>query len=187
MEYRFALKFVLPASPRPIDEFVGQLGEAGCGGASVTQARRIALEFAREADSAESAILSALATVRAVIPGAQLLEVTPDFVGLSDIARCVGVSRQNMRKLMLTHTAHFPIPVHEGSAALWHLAPVLAWLRDRAGYAIPATLLEVAHIAMQVNLAKEACQIERSAHSERMELLASAASAEEAAMTARPR
>jgi hypothetical protein len=33
--------------------------------------------------------------------------------------------RAAMRKLMLAHREQFPAPVHEGSAALWHLAPVL--------------------------------------------------------------
>ncbi len=42
----------------------------------------------------------------------------------------------------------------------WHLSPVLLWLRERANYTIPPALLEVAHIAMQINLAKEASQIE---------------------------
>lgn len=174
MDYEFTLKFTLPANHPPVEDLVERLGEAGCDDAlvGIGQANRIALEFTREADSAKSAIFSALATVKAAIPGAKLLEVTPDFVGLSDVAERVGVSRQNMRKLMLAHKNHFPVPVHEGSAALWHLAPVLAWLRERADYAIPASLLEVAHIAMQINLAKEANQIERNVHKELIELVA---------------
>ncbi|CFN55919.1 DNA-binding protein [Bordetella pertussis] len=32
------------------------------------------------------------------------------------MAQIVGVSRQNMRKLMLAHPATFPAPIHEGSA-----------------------------------------------------------------------
>jgi hypothetical protein len=173
MEYEFTLKFALPANHGPINELVERLGEAGCEDAlvGIGQAGRIALEFTRDADSAKSAILSALAAVKAAIPGAKLLEVTPDFVGLTDIADCVGVTRQNMRKLMLAHKDHFPVPVHEGSAALWHLAPVLAWLHERANYTIPSTLLDVAHMAMQINLAKEAIQIERSVQRELVELV----------------
>jgi hypothetical protein len=174
MEYDFTLKFALPKNHPPADELVEQLGAAGCEDAlvGVGQAGRIALDFTREADSAKSAIYSALAAIKTAIPGAKLLEVTPDFVGLSDIADHVGVTRQNMRKLMLAHKDHFPVPVHEGSAALWHLSPVLSWLRDRADYRIPATLLEVAHIAMQINLAKEASQIEQPVPRELVELVA---------------
>jgi hypothetical protein len=174
MEYEFTLKFALPANHRPIDDLVERLGENGCEDAlvGIGQTGRIGLDFNREADSAKSAIFSALAAVKTAIPGAKLLEVTPDFVGLSDIADCVGVTRQNMRKLTVTHKDHFPVPVHEGRAALWHLSPVLLWLRERANYSIPPVLLEVAHIAMQINLAKEASQIERSAQKELFELVA---------------
>ena len=105
MEYEFTLKFALPATHESVDELVERLGAAGCEDAlvGIGQAGRIALEFTRDADSAKNAIFSALAAIKTAIPGAKLLEVTPDFVGLTDIADCVGVSRQNMRKLMLAH------------------------------------------------------------------------------------
>jgi len=62
--------------------------------------------------------------------------------------------------------------VHEGNAALWHLSPVLTWLQERAHYTIPSTLLAVAHIAMQINLTKEASQIERGVQRELVESVA---------------
>jgi hypothetical protein len=174
MEFEFTLKFALPAGHAPSDELVERLGAAGCEDAlvGIGQVGRIALAFTREADSAKSAIFSALGAVKTAIPGAKLLEVTPDFVGLTDIAERVGVSRQAMRKLMLAHREEFPAPVHEGSAALWHLAPVLAWLQERGTYAIPSTLREVAHLAMQINLTKEASQIEQAVRGELLELVA---------------
>jgi hypothetical protein len=72
------------------------------------------------------------------------------------VADVVGVSRQNMRKLMLSHATSFPVPVHEGSSALWHLADVLLWLRTKGTYQLEPSVLEVASTAKQVNLAKEA-------------------------------
>jgi hypothetical protein len=60
-----------------------------------------------------------------------------------------------MRKLMLAHSTSFPMPLHEGSAAVWHLAPVLEWLKQRGTYRIEQTMYEVAYTAVQVNLAKE--------------------------------
>ncbi len=104
MEYEFTLKFALPANQGPTDELVERLGEAGCDDAlvGIGHAGRVALEFTRAADSAKQAIFSALTAVKTAIPDAMLLEVTPDFVGLTDIADYVGVTRQNMRKLMLT-------------------------------------------------------------------------------------
>jgi hypothetical protein len=162
MEYEFTLKFKLAPDGADTDELVERLGIAGCDDAlvGIGQPGRIALQFTRNADSAEKAIISALKDVKSVIPEARLLEVDPDFVGLTDVAEMVGVTRQNMRKLMLAHSDSFPAAVHEGSTALWHLAHVLQWLNDRDGYRIEQSLLDVAYIAMQINLTKEAGQLE---------------------------
>jgi hypothetical protein len=161
MDYEFTLKFKLAADNGDADDLVERLGEAGCNDAlvGIGQPGRIALNFIRSADSAEKAIIGALRDVKRAIPEASLLEVRPDYVGLSDVAEVVGVTRQNMRKLMLTHSETFPAPVHDANAAMWHLAPVLQWLKQRDGYRIEQRLLDVAHIAMQINLAKAASQI----------------------------
>ena len=158
MEYDFTLKFKLATDDVDVDLLVERLGEAGCDDAlvGVGQPGRIALDFTREAKSAEVAIVSALGNVKKAIPDAKLVEVGPDFVGLSDVAEIIGVTRQNMRKLMLAHVTTFPMPIHEGSAAVWHLAPVLKWLKERGTYRFEQAVFEVAYTAMQVNLAKEA-------------------------------
>lgn len=106
---------------------------------------------------------SALADVRSAVPSARLIEVAPDLVGLSDVAGIIGVSRQNMRKLMLTHPGSFPAPVHEGSASIWHLADLLAWLQAKGGCALADDIFEVARVALQVNVAKEGRRLPRSA------------------------
>lgn len=105
--------------------------------------------------SSGQAVISALENVKHAIPDAELIEASPDLAGLTDIAEVVGVTRQNIRKLMLAHAKTFPAPVHEGSTSLWHLAPVLEWLRVRAGYEIEPRLFEISRIAMQINVAKE--------------------------------
>ncbi len=168
MEYEFILRFRLPADDADVDDIVGRLGAAGCDDAlvGIGQPGRLALDFAREAASAKRAVISALKDVKKAVPGAQLIEVSPDFVGLTDVAELIGVSRQNMRKLMLTHVDSFPAPVHEGSPALWHLAPVLQWLGNRGAYRVEQALLDVAHIAMQINLAKEANGLETPVRAE---------------------
>jgi predicted DNA-binding transcriptional regulator AlpA len=162
MEFEFGMKFRVGADSADMDALVERLGEAGCDDAviGVGQPGRIALDFAREAPSVKGAIISALRDVKSAIPDAELIEVTPDFVGLTDVAELVGVSRQNMRKLMLTHAATFPVPVHEGSTSVWHLAHVLQWLLGRSDYPIKRQLLDVASMAMQINLAKEAQRLE---------------------------
>src|SRR5690606_35576031 len=81
-----------------------------------------------------------------------------------DISRLVGVSRQNMRKLMLNHVSDFPSPVHAGSTAIWHLAAVLEWLIER-GYTIEQQLLDIARMARQVNLVKELQHLDQALES----------------------
>ncbi|XBS68769.1 DNA-binding protein [Acerihabitans sp. KWT182] len=157
MEYTFTLKYQLSAEEDGPDEIVERLGEAGCDDAlvGVGLPGRLALEFVRESGSAEAAISSALEDVRRAVPSAELIEVGPDLVGLTDAAEMVGVTRQNMRKLMLAHPGHFPAPIHEGSASVWHLADILSWLQSRGSYVLTQEALELAEAAMNVNVAKE--------------------------------
>jgi predicted DNA-binding transcriptional regulator AlpA len=155
-EYTFTLKYRLPADEADMDALAEKLGEAGCTDAllGIGIPGRLALEFTREADSAMAAIRSALADVKAALPSATLVEAEPDFVGLTDVADLMNVTRQAMRKLMLAHH-DFPLPVHEGNASLWHLADVLAWLKDRKGYEPDQSLRETAAATLEVNMAKE--------------------------------
>jgi predicted DNA-binding transcriptional regulator AlpA len=157
MEYSFTLKYQLADDDRDADGLIERLGEGGCDDAlvGIGQPGRVALEFARDADNADAAVRSALADVRKAIPSATLIEVAPDLVGLSDVAELVGVSRQNMRKLMLTYAGSFPAPVHEGSSSIWHLADVLAWLHAKGGYTLTQDVFEVSKVALQINVAKE--------------------------------
>ena len=108
----------------------------------------------------------ALADVRRAVPSARLIEVAPDLVGLTDVAEIVGVSRQNMRKLMLANPGSFPAPVHEGSASIWHLADVLAWLKAKGSYSMTQAMFEVAQVALQVNAAKEGRRLQLSVFQE---------------------
>ncbi|MBS7689761.1 DNA-binding protein [Pseudomonas lalucatii] len=168
MEYIFTLKYQLADDDRGLEALVERLGEAGCDDAliGIGQPGRLALEFTREAENAEAAVRSALADVRSAVPSARLIEVAPDLVGLTDVAEIVGVSRQNMRKLMLAYPSSFPTPVHEGSASIWHLADVLTWLQAKGSYLLPGGVLDVAQVALQVNLAKEERRLTRPAAKE---------------------
>lgn len=168
MEYTFALKYQLADDDRDPDTLVERLGEAGCDDAlvGIGQPGRMVLEFTREAADAGAAVRSALADMRRATPSAKLIEVAPDLVGLTDVAEIVGVSRQNMRKLMLAHPDSFPAPVHEGSASIWHLADVLAWLQAKGSYALTKDVLDVARVALRVNVAKEGRRLPRSASRE---------------------
>ncbi len=156
-EYEFVLKFRLPNAELGDDALINALAEAGCDDATVGlgQPGRIALDFTREAKTAEAAIVSAMRAVQKAIPGAELVEAAPDFVGLTDIADLVGCSRQNMRKLVVGNASTFPLAVHEGTQSLWRLRPVLSWFADTQQRAVNRSLLEVAEVTMKLNIAKE--------------------------------
>ena len=110
----------------------------------IGQPGRLALEFTRDAPDAVKSVLSALA----------------------DVAQIVGVSRQNMHKLMLAYPSSFPTPVHEGSTSIWHLADVLSWLQARGNYSLTKDVLDVAQVALQVNVAKEGRRLPNQAFKE---------------------
>lgn len=161
MEFTFTLKYQLSGEDNNPGELVERLGTEGCDDALVGTGLpgRIALEFTRAAPSAMVAMVSALSDVKRAIPGARLIEAAPDFVGLSDVADVVGVTRQNMRKLWVSHSTTFPMPVHEGASTVWHLADILAWLAKRGTYKLSRALIEVAVTSKQINLARQAPQI----------------------------
>lgn len=161
-EYDFTLKFSLPNIEADAEAYVEALAEAGCDDAiiGIGQKGKIALQFYREAENAYEAILSAIREIKSVIPSAKLIEATPDLVGLSEIADIMGVSRQNVRKLMLAHIQTFPDPVHTGSSSIWHLANVLQWFESRQQKQISNNIKEIAEANMQVNLAKESKKLD---------------------------
>lgn len=160
-EYDFILKFRLPETDADSEQFVDALAEAGCDDAAVGigQRGRIALNFTRKARSALDAVRSAVRDVKRAIPGVQLVEASPDFVGLSDVADLVGCTRQNMRKLMITNSATFPVAVHEGSQSIWHLHPVLDWFATTQKRPIDRALVEVSAVTMKVNIASDARRV----------------------------
>jgi predicted DNA-binding transcriptional regulator AlpA len=161
-EYDFILKFDLPDHDADPEQYVDDLYASGCDDANVGigVTGRIALNFIREAPSANDAVTSAINDVQKAIPGARLIEATPDLVGITDIAEIIGCSRQNMRKIIVTHKAAFPSPVHEGSAVIWHLSKVLKWLKSNGNYEIDDSLLEVSSINMKVNVTAQFKEIQ---------------------------
>ena len=145
-EYSFTLKFNFSDPQINSDSYIEQLYEAGCDDALIGIGKQgsIALEFIRSAASAFEAVSSAIVDVKKVIPDAILIEATPDFVGLTDTAKILGCSRQNIRNLIFNGDPRSPSPVYEGTPSIWHLAELLTWLREDKAYSIDDSLLEVA-------------------------------------------
>ena len=153
--YEFTLKFDLQNKDADPEQYVEALGGQGCDDALIGFGKfgSIALTFDRDAETAHAAISSAISDIKAVIPKARLCEAGPDLVGLSDIAKAIQCSRQNVRKLLVT-AENAPRPVHGGNPALWHLADVLKWLKVEKNYEIDETMLAVAELMMPLNALK---------------------------------
>lgn len=158
-EYQFELTFKLPHGEEP-DQYFAAL-EGSCSDAIVGtgQSGYMAFDFNRESSSAYEAIVSAVADVKKVIPKVSLVEATPDFVGLTDVADLLGFTRQYMRKLMVKSGAGFPSPVHEGKPSIWHLSNILIWMKENNKYEVEDTLIDVANINKKFNLVKELNQV----------------------------
>jgi hypothetical protein len=151
--YSFELSFKLPEVNADGEHYLDALYEAGCDDASIGIGRKgyIGCDFSREATTIEEAVESAIRNVREAIPGAQLVNVGPDWVGVSDIAAILECSRQNIRQLLETTDGTAPIPAYIGKRDMWHFAEVLTWLRDEKGRPIEPEMIEVATHAMQFN------------------------------------
>jgi hypothetical protein len=154
-DYEFTLRFALRggvADPKPhvvalkrpglLDVVIVDSGKHG----------RLALGFTRSARSADQAVQSALDDVRKAVRAAQLIEVCPDLMGLSDIAYWAGCTRQNLRKLSMGGSG-FPLAMHEGNPELFHLADVLAWVKRSGRARVPGAVVEMAETARAVNVA----------------------------------
>jgi len=156
--WEFILKFRLPTSDSAPAEWLDALFEAGCDDATVGVGKNgsIALDFSRDAPSAEEAVRSAIHDVQRAIPGAELTEISPDLVNLADVADIVGCSRQNIRKYAAgeakTVKTPFPEPVYTGNPSLWRLAEVLAWLDRNTELHPPAQVSGLVRVTSKMNL-----------------------------------
>lgn len=165
-QYDFTLKYRLGDTDEDAEKHLEALAQSGCEDAlvGIGQSGRISLNFIRESESALEAIAGAISNVQEAIPEAKLVEATPDFVGITDIAELLGFSRQYMRKLIETSGASFPEPVHEGKPSLWHLTDILAWFSERESRDIQSEVFEVSQINMQLNVYRSCMKATASFH-----------------------
>ena len=156
-EYDFTLKFNLPEARAISEDYLESLATVGCDDAlvGVGQPGKIALNFIREATSAKVAVYSAIKDVKRAIPQAVLIEVSPDCIGLTEVAKIVGCTRQNLRNLIIKGEAKSPSPIYGGTPSIWHLADILGWLCEQKQYAIDPNLLELAKVNKDLNIARE--------------------------------
>ena len=164
--YEYTLTFSLPESSDSPEDYLDALFEAGCDDALIALGGTgsIAIDFIRAAETAESAVQSAIAQVQLAIPGAELLELKPDLVGITDIAELANCSRQNIRKFVIDTKALFPQPSVSGSVPLWHFYEVGNWLINNPRVKSKPQLesVEIAKIAFQINIDAQRKRFNRS-------------------------
>jgi len=127
-EYAFSLTFHLPDPKADPENLLDALYEAGCDDALVGTGLHgtIGLDFQRAASSARRAIDSAVRDVTKAVPDAELIEISPDYIGVTEIAELLGCTRQNARKLVANTT--FPPAMHlSGHASIWRAVDVVDW------------------------------------------------------------
>ena len=154
--YEFTLTFSLSRDTGNPEECLNALYEAGCDDALVGTGMMgsIALNFSRAAKSAEDAIRRAVRDVQKAIPDAELIELKPDLVGISDMAALLSCTRQNVRRMATADNSTFPNPCVSGSVPLWHFFEVATWLLQNSRIKImpKAEDVEIAKVAFQKNL-----------------------------------
>lgn len=154
--YDFTLTFALSEDSTNPENCLDALYEAGCDDALVGTGMlgSIDLNFSRTAKTAENAIRQALQDVQKAIPGAELIELKPDLVGISDIAALLECTRQNVRRMATADNSSFPSPCVSGSVPLWHFYEVANWLLKNSRIKIKpkAKDVEIARVAYQKNL-----------------------------------
>ncbi len=107
--------------------------EAGCDDAIVSKRNEIIyLDFDREADSLEAAILSAIAQVEQTKCGLIVKRVEPsDLVTGAEIARRLQRSRQSVRQLISGERGNgdFPLPIAgvTTKTMLWSWVEIVTW------------------------------------------------------------
>lgn len=150
-EYDFTLIFQLSRPNVDSEIYTEALFEAGCDDAVVGTGKLgyLSLNFIRESSSAFEAIKSAIDNVKSVVREAELIQVSPDLVGVKELTSIFECSRQNIQKFVSKPT--FPNPVYKGSQTIWHLKTVLNWFAAQGHY-VNQEILEIAELAMSLNL-----------------------------------
>ncbi len=156
-EYDFTLKFNIPDDLVISNDYLGILATEGCDDALVGLGNqgKIALNFIREAASAKAAVFTAIQDVKRAIPQAVLTEVSPDLISLTEVAKILGCTRQNIRNLIVKGEPKSPSPIYGGTPSLWHLSDILHWLSEEKNYPIASSLLELAKVNKNLNIAKD--------------------------------
>lgn len=156
--YQFTL--ILDGVDENTPDIEDRLFEVGCDDALINYKNgTVYLDFDREGEGLEQAIISAIKNVETANIGATILSVAPEhLVSLSDIAERVSLTRQAVSLFMLGErgVGGFPKPVFKitNKSPLWRWSSVAEWLYQQ-GKIIDHTVIDYANIVEDINSALE--------------------------------
>lgn len=138
------------------------LYESGCNDALIgAYGNSVYIEFDREAESLDAAIVSAIDDIESAGIGAVVESVDSALVGLSDIAELTDMSRQAiaMFKDGTRGSGDFPCPIQriKGQSPLWDWADVAAWLLKNGRLKEDSELVVNARTLSKWNLVLRSC------------------------------
>jgi hypothetical protein len=143
------------------ERFLDRLYEAGCSDATVFfKDGYVCLSFARRAQSAERAVVTAIRDFERAGIGGVVERVEPDdLASLAEIAKRIGVTRASLQKYARGASKvgrDFPGPVQNLSSPrreLFSTAEIMRWMLSRRRACIPAESLELFQAVANTNRA----------------------------------
>jgi hypothetical protein len=117
------------------EEAANALFEAGCDDAMIGAVDGIQyLDFDREADSFEVAVITAVTEIERAVPGVRVVRIAnAGLVSMADIAKRLGRTRESVRLLVSggRGPGGFPPPVTDPRSRyrLWRWSEVAEWMR----------------------------------------------------------
>ncbi|MDX1556400.1 MAG: hypothetical protein R3212_10270 [Xanthomonadales bacterium] len=143
------------------ESFLDRLYEAGCDDATVFfKDGYVCLDFARECECAEQAVVTAIRDYQAAGIGGTVIRIEPeDLASLSEIAKRVGVTRASLQKYARGHSkigSDFPRPaanISQPRRELYSTAEVMRWMVARNRIGLPPESLELADTIERSNRA----------------------------------
>ena len=162
MNARKTYQFSLILSGVDIDtpNLEDSLFEAGCDDALINSSSgTVYLDFDRESESLESAIISAIKNVESSSVKPKVSSVNPSYlVTISEIARRIGISRQAVSQLACGSRGDgtFPKPVIgvDDKSSLWRWKDVIQWFFNEKNLA-DANAVNAATIIDDINVVLE--------------------------------
>lgn len=155
---KYSFTLILNAISEPSEELENRLFESGCDDATLSFRNQIAyLDFEREAENPEMAVLSAISDIEISKGGITVARIEPaDPVTAAEIARRLNRTRESVRLLIKGSrgSGEFPLPIAgvTSTSMIWSWSDVTDWCYKN-GILKNQMAAEFAHFIRNLNIA----------------------------------